>query len=96
MIGYGHLLEKAGHGMKAANQQDIEYAIHYYRQVHTLFGGAVPELSAEGLFLAGQVFAKAGDRAAAKTQYTDLITSYAQTAPEWAAKAQAELSKLGA
>jgi tetratricopeptide (TPR) repeat protein len=95
MLGYGHLLEKAGHGMKAANQQDIEYAIHYYRQVHTLFGGSVPELSAEGLFLAGQVYQKGGDRANAKVQYTDLITAYAQAAPDWAAKAQAELAKLG-
>lgn len=95
MIGYGHLLEKAGHALKAPNQQDIEYAVHYYRQIHTLFSGAVPELSAEGLFLAGQAYAKAGDRADAKTQYTDLKNSYAQTAPDWTAKAQAELAKLG-
>ena len=95
MLGYGRLLEKAGHGMKAANQQDIEYATNYYRRVHTLIDGAVPELSAEGLFFAGQVFEKAGDKANAKVQYTDLVTSYAQTAPDWTAKAQAELAKLG-
>ena len=95
MLGYGHLLEKTRHGVKAPNQQDIEYATHYYRQVHTLFGGAVPELSAEGLFLAGQIYDKVGDRANAKTQYTDLVAAYAQTAPDWSAKAQAELAKMG-
>jgi outer membrane protein assembly factor BamD (BamD/ComL family) len=95
MLGYGRLLEKTGHGMKAANQQDIEYATNYYRRVHTLIDGAAPKLSAEGLFLAGQVFEKAGDKAGAKAQYTDLVASYAQTAPDWAAKAQAELARLG-
>lgn len=95
MIGYGRLLEKAGHAVKAPNQQDIEYAVHYFRQVHTFFGAQVPELSAEGLFLAGQAYAKAGDKANAKIQYTDLIKAYAQTAPDWAAKAQDELGKLG-
>jgi len=96
MIGYGHLLEKAGHGVKAANQQDIEYAVHYYRQIHTLFGAAIPDLSAEGLFQAGQAYEKAADKADAKIQYTDLINAYSKTAPDWAAKAQDALSKLGA
>jgi tetratricopeptide (TPR) repeat protein len=95
MIGYGRLLEKAGHAVKAPNQQDIEYAVHYYRQVHTLFGGAVPESSAEGLFLAGQVYEKVNDKANARTQYTELIAAYAQTAPDWTAQAQAALAKLG-
>jgi tetratricopeptide (TPR) repeat protein len=93
MLGYGRLLEKAGHAVKAPDQQDIEYAVNYYRRVHTNFGGTVPELSAEGLFLAGQAYAKAGDKANAKIQYADLIKAYSQTAPDWAAKAQAELAK---
>ena len=75
--------------------RDSEYAVHYYREPHTLFGPAVPELSAEGLFDAGQTYARAGDKSNAKKQYTDLIQAYGQTAPDWAAKAQTALTHLG-
>ena len=69
--------------------------VHYYQEPNTLFGPAVPELSAEGLFDAGQAYAKAGDKANAKKQYDDLLKAYATTAPDWAAKAQAARAKLG-
>jgi tetratricopeptide (TPR) repeat protein len=89
MLGYGRLLEKAGHGITPAPQGPNEFAVHYYQEPHLLFGPATPEQSAEGLYDAGQVYGKAGDKANAKKQYDDLIKAYSATAPEWAAKAQA-------
>lgn len=94
MLGYGRLLEKAGHSVAPATPGTIEYAVHYYQEVPTLFGPAVPALSAEGLFLAGQAYEKAGDSTQAKQQYSDLIAAYGNTAPDWAAKAQAAAAKL--
>jgi tetratricopeptide (TPR) repeat protein len=95
MLGYGRLLEKTGNAIRPAPQGPGEYAIHYYKEPHTLFGPAVPELSAQGLFLAGQAYEKARDRPNAKKLYTDLIHAYGQTAPDWAAKARAALTHLG-
>jgi tetratricopeptide (TPR) repeat protein len=89
MIGYGHLLEKAGYGVTPAVKDTIEFAVHYYQQVDLLYGPAVPELSAEGLYSAGQAYDKAGDKANAAAQYKKLIDTYGKTAPDWAAKAQA-------
>jgi tetratricopeptide (TPR) repeat protein len=71
MLGYGRLLEKAGHAIIPAPQGPAEYAVHYYQEPHTLYGPATPESSAEGLFDAGQAYAKAGDKPKAKKQYTD-------------------------
>jgi len=95
MLGYGRVLEKAGNGITPVAQGTIESAVHYYQQVNTLFGPATPALSAEGLFDAGQVYERAGDKVNAKKQYSSLIQAYAQTAPDWAAKAQAAIAKLG-
>jgi tetratricopeptide (TPR) repeat protein len=95
MLGYGRLLEKAGHGVAPAVPGTIEFAVHYYQEPHTLFGPAAPALSAEGLYAAGQVYEKAGDKANAKKQYDDLLKNYATSAPDWAAKAQAAEAKLG-
>lgn len=95
ILGYGRLLEKAGHGLKPAPEGPNETALYYYLKVPTQFGNSVPALSAEGLFDAGQLYEKAGDKVNAKKQYTDLITNYGQVAPDWAAKAQAALTKLG-
>ena len=90
MIGYGNILAKSGHAVKAANQQDIEYATHYYEQVDLFYGPATPELSAEALYLAGTTYAKAGDAANAKKNFDKLRTDYAKTAPDWVAKAPAQ------
>jgi tetratricopeptide (TPR) repeat protein len=87
MLGYGRLLEKAGAAVKTATQQDIEYATHYYEQVDLFYGPATPELSAQGLYLAGTAYAKAGDAADAKKDFDKLRTTYATTAPDWVAKA---------
>jgi tetratricopeptide (TPR) repeat protein len=95
MLGYGRLLEKAGHGLAPTPAGPTEYAIHYYQEPHLLFGPATPALSAEGLFDAGQAYEKAGDRANAKKQYDDLLKNYSMTAPDWAAKAQAAEAQLG-
>lgn len=95
MLGYGRILEKAGNGIMPVAAGTTESGVHYYQQVHTLFGPSTPALSAEGLFDAGQVYEKAGDKANAKKQYADLIQAYAATAPDWAAKAQAAMTKLG-
>jgi tetratricopeptide (TPR) repeat protein len=95
MLGYGRLLEKAGHGLTPAAAGPNEYAIHYYQEPHTIFGPAVPAVSAEGLFDAGQAYEKAGDKTNAKKQYDDLLKAYAALAPDWAAKAQAAQAKLG-
>ena len=98
MLGYGRVLEKTGNGITPVAQGTAESAVHYYQQVNTLFGPATPALSAEGLFDAGQVYDKAGDKANAKVQYallTDAKGPYAKTAPDWVAKAQAAAAKLG-
>jgi tetratricopeptide (TPR) repeat protein len=87
MLGYGRLLEKAGHGVKSATADPTENAVHYYTEPQTLFGPASPEQSAEGLYAAAQVYQKAGDAANAK-KMNDLLKTYTATAPDWAAKAQ--------
>lgn len=94
IIGYGRLLEKEGLGVAPAVKGTIEYAVHYFEQVDLLYGAAVPDLSAEGLYDAGQAYEKAGDKANAKAEYQKLLTNYGKTAPDWAAKAQAALGKL--
>lgn len=95
MLGYGRLLEKAGASLKPATPGTIEFAIHYYQEPSILYSTAVAEVSAEGLFDAGQAFANAGDTTDAKAQYNNLISTYQTTAPDWVAKANAELAKLG-
>jgi tetratricopeptide (TPR) repeat protein len=90
LLGYGRILEKQGHPVKAAGQADNEYATHYYEQVNLFFSTATPELSAEGLYLAGQAYAKAGDTADATKAYATLRGTYAKTAPDWVAKAPAQ------
>jgi tetratricopeptide (TPR) repeat protein len=95
MLGYGRLLEKSGNALKPTAAGPAENAVHYYQEPHTLYGPAVPALSAEGLFDAGQAYGKAGDKANAKKQYDDLLKAYGTTAPDWAAKAQAAEAKLG-
>jgi len=95
MIGYGRLLEKAGYGVAPAVKGTIEYAVHYFQQVDVDYSTAVPQISAEGLYDAGQVYEKAGDKANAKAQYAKIIATYAKSAPDWAAKAQAASDKLG-
>jgi len=87
MLGYGRLLEKAGAAVKTPTQTDIEYATHYYEQVDLFYGPATPELSAQGLYLAGTAYAKAGDAADAKKDFDKLRATYATTAPDWVAKA---------
>jgi len=84
MLGYGRLLEKAGHAVKAANQTDIEYATHYYEQVDLFYGLALPELSAQGLYLADQAYTKAGDPTDAARVSAKLKSTYPTTS--WAAK----------
>jgi tetratricopeptide (TPR) repeat protein len=90
MLGYGRLLEKSGRVVKQPGQQDIEYATHYYEQVNLFYGAAYPELSAQGLYLAGQAYGKAGDAANAAKDFNLLRTAYAKTAPDWVAKAPAQ------
>jgi tetratricopeptide (TPR) repeat protein len=95
MLGYGRLLEKSGNALKPTAEGPTEYAAHYYQEPHLLFGPATPAQSAKGLFDAGQVYEKAGDKATAKKQYDDLVQAYSATAPDWAAKAHAAEAKLG-
>lgn len=95
MLGYGRLLEKAGHAIVPLAPGTNEYAVHYYQEPHTILGTTVPALSAEGLYDAGQSYEKAGDKANAKKQYDDLLKNYSTTAPDWAAKAQAAEVRLG-
>ncbi len=95
MIGYGRLLEKAGHCIVPTSAGPNEFAIHYYQEPHLLFGPAVPELSAEGLYDAGQAYEKAGNKGEAKKAYDALLKAYATTAPDWSAKATAASTALG-
>jgi tetratricopeptide (TPR) repeat protein len=90
MLGYGRILEKAGAAVKKPNQTDIEYATHYYEQPDLFYGPATPELSAQGLYLAGEAYLKAGDAADAKKDFDKLRSTYATTAPDWVAKAPAQ------
>ncbi len=90
MLGFGRILEKTGHAVKAAGQADIDYATHYYEQVNLFYGPAAPELSAEGLYLAAQAYAKAGDTVDAAKDYATLRETYATTAPDWVAKIPAQ------
>jgi tetratricopeptide (TPR) repeat protein len=95
MLGYGRLLEKSGHALKPTAADPKEYAIHYYREPHLLFRGAVAEESAEGLYDAGQAYERLADRPSAKKQYEELRKNYGSTAPDWAAKAKAAEDQLG-
>jgi tetratricopeptide (TPR) repeat protein len=91
LLGYGRILEKEGATVKAApGQSPTECAVHYYEQVNLFYGSATPELSAEGLYLAAQAYAKAGDTARAAAEYATLRSSYAKTAPDWVAKIPAQ------
>ncbi len=91
-LGYGRLLEKAGFGLKPATAGTNETALFYYLEPNLLYGPSVPLQSAEGLYRAGQLYDKAGDKANAKAQYDLLIKTYDATAPEWSAKAKAAMS----
>jgi tetratricopeptide (TPR) repeat protein len=87
MLGYGRILQKLGHVTTPLAPGTNESAVHYFEQIDTLYGPAVPEISAEGLYDAGQAYASAGDKAGALHAYTTLIMNYSATAPDWAAKA---------
>jgi tetratricopeptide (TPR) repeat protein len=95
MIGYGRVLEKQVHTVSPPAPGSSEFAVHYYQEPNTIFGAAAPEQSAEGLFMAGQAYEKAGDKVNAKAQYAAIISTYATTAPDWVAKAQAAQAQLG-
>jgi tetratricopeptide (TPR) repeat protein len=88
LLGYGRLLEKQGNAVKPAPEGPNESAVHYYLQVPLFYSTGTPEQSAEGLFDAGQAYDKAGDKANAKKQYDQILSTYKTLAPEWAAKAQ--------
>jgi tetratricopeptide (TPR) repeat protein len=92
MLGYGRILAQDGATTKPPKPGGTEYANYYFQQVDTIFGPAVPELSAEGLYDAGQDYTKAGDTANAQKMYQAILKNYATTAPDWAAKAQAAMS----
>ena len=89
LVGYGRILEKQGNALKPAPQGPNEFAVHYYQQPNLMFFTATPEQSAEGLYLAGQAYDKAGDKANAKKQYDLLIATYKTLAPDWVDKAKA-------
>jgi len=93
ILGYGRLLEKSGNAIKPTTAGPNEFAVHYYQEPHLLFGPATPELSAEGLFDAGQAYEKAGDKANAKKQYGAVLKAYGTTAPDWAAKSELQLGQ---
>lgn len=91
LLGYGSILEKQGNAVKpAAGQAATEVAVHYYEQVNLFYSTATPELSAEGLYLAAQAYAKAGDTANATKDYAVLRKTYAKAAPDWVAKIPAQ------
>jgi tetratricopeptide (TPR) repeat protein len=91
LLGYGRILEKEGAAVKSlAGQSPTEFAVHYYEQVNLFYGPATPELSAQGLYLAGQAYAKAGDTVNAAKDYATLRSTYSKTAPDWVAKAPAQ------
>jgi tetratricopeptide (TPR) repeat protein len=91
LLGYGRILEKEGASVKAAaGQEATETAVHYYEQVNLFYSTATPQESAQGLYLAGQAYTKAGDTANAAKDYGILRSTYAKLAPDWVAKAPAQ------
>ena len=91
LLGYGRILDKEGASVKSlAGQSPTEFAVHYYEQVNLFYGPATPELSAQGLYLAGQAYAKAGDATNAAKDYATLRSTYSKTAPDWVAKIPAQ------
>jgi tetratricopeptide (TPR) repeat protein len=93
MLGYARILALEGHTTAPEVAGTMESAVTYDRQVDTLFGLAVPELSAEGLYQAGQLYDKAGDKANAQLEYQAVLKTYQDAAPDWAAKAKAALGQ---
>jgi tetratricopeptide (TPR) repeat protein len=91
ILGYGRILQQEGHTTAGTPPNTDEDAVHYFQQVDTIYGPAVPELSAEGLYEAGQIYDKAGDKANAKKEYQSIITNYPATT--WAVKAQAAVAQ---
>ena len=91
MLGYGRILVAEGHAITPAPGTS-ESGVGYFQKVDTIYGGAVPEVSAEGLYDAGQAYEKAGDKANALKAYQDIEQNYKQAAPDWAEKAQAKLA----
>lgn len=97
MIGYGRILEKTGYATKPVTAGSNDSALFYYGQPDRNFlGPTAPEPAAEGLYRAGQVYEKAGDKTNAKAQYDKLINdkNYPATAPGWVAKAKDAAAKL--
>jgi tetratricopeptide (TPR) repeat protein len=91
LLGYGRILDKEGASVKPlAGQVPTEFAVHYYEQVNLFYGPATPELSAQGLYLAAQAYAKAGDAANAAKDYATLRSTYEKTAPDWVGKIPAQ------
>ncbi len=88
LLGYGRILDHQGFTLKPKGGVPNEFAVHYFQQPNLMFFTATPQQSAEGLYLAGQAYAKAGDAANAKKAYDTLITTYATAAPDWVAKAK--------
>jgi tetratricopeptide (TPR) repeat protein len=91
ILGYGRILQQEGHTIAGAPPNTGESAVHYFQQVDTIYGPAVPELSAEGLYRAGQIYDKSGDKANAKKEYQSILTNYPTTT--WAVKAQAAVAQ---
>ena len=91
-LGYGRVLAAEGHAIAPPQPNSIEFAVHYFEQVDALYGPAVPELSAEGLYSAGQIYQKAGKKSEATKEYNRLIFNYSTSAPAWTAKAKAALT----
>jgi tetratricopeptide (TPR) repeat protein len=86
MLGYGRVLAAEGF-TTAPKPGTSDSAVFYFRQVDTLFGPATPELSAEGLYDAAELYEKAGDAKDAQAMKQMLQKNYGTSAPDWASKA---------
>ena len=81
MVGYGRLLEKQGFTLKPSHgrPEGIRRALLPGSFDSDQQYAATPNESAEGLYLAGQAYDKAGDKPNAKAQYDKLIATYGTT-----------------
>lgn len=69
-------------------------AAGYFIKADTFFGDALPEIGAEALWKAGQVYEKAGQPAEARKQYADIVKKYGKTS--YAAKAAERVAAIPA
>jgi TolA-binding protein len=82
----GEILEKDRKLLPDPQKKDEPNAVGYYLKTDAFYGAAMPEVGAEALWRAAQIYEKAGDAAQAGKTYGKLVKNYPKS--PWAAKAK--------